>query len=92
MRCMTEKEIFHCVKSVQKRSFFWSIFSRIRTEYYLSVFRPNAEKYEPEKTPSLDAFYEVLVILIVQSILITVNTLKFNLHALEFRCHWWIPL
>ena len=23
----------HCVKSVQIRSFFWSIFSRIRTEY-----------------------------------------------------------
>ena len=25
--------IDHCVKSVQIRSFFWSIFSRIRTEY-----------------------------------------------------------
>ena len=24
---------FHCVKSVQIRSFFWSVFSRIRTEY-----------------------------------------------------------
>ena len=24
---------FHCVKSVQIRSFFWSIFSRILTEY-----------------------------------------------------------
>ena len=23
----------HCVKSVQMRSFFWSVFSRIRTEY-----------------------------------------------------------
>ena len=23
----------HCVKSVQIRSFFWSVFSRIRTEY-----------------------------------------------------------
>ena len=24
---------FHCTKSVQKRSFFWSVFSRIWTEY-----------------------------------------------------------
>ena len=23
----------HCVKSVQRRSFFWSIFSYVRTEY-----------------------------------------------------------
>ena len=34
----------HCVKSVQIRSFFWSVFSRIRTEY------------GPEKTPYLDTF------------------------------------
>ena len=26
-------EIIHCVKSVQIRSFFWSVFSHIRTEY-----------------------------------------------------------
>ena len=26
-------EIMHCVKSVQMRSFFWSIFFRIRSEY-----------------------------------------------------------
>ena len=25
--------IWHCVKSAQIRSFFWSVFSRIRTEY-----------------------------------------------------------
>ena len=25
---------YHCVKSVQIRSFFWSVFSRIRTEYF----------------------------------------------------------
>ena len=35
------------VKSVQIRSFFWSVFSRIRTEY------------EPEKTPYLDTFHAV---------------------------------
>ena len=33
--------------------FFWSVFSRIRTDYgeiqYLSVFTPNAGKYGPEK-------------------------------------------
>ena len=26
-------DLFHCVKSGQIRSFFWSVFSRIRTEY-----------------------------------------------------------
>ena len=29
--------IFHCVKSVQIRIFFWSVFSYIRTEYNLRV-------------------------------------------------------
>ena len=40
----------HCVKSVQTRSFFWSVFSRIRTEY------------GPEKTPYLDTFLAVTTI------------------------------
>ena len=51
--------------------FFWSIFSRIWTEYgeisvtpytpYLSVFSLNTIKYEPEKTPNTDTFHAVLV-------------------------------
>ena len=40
---------YHCVKSVQIRSFFWSVFS------------PNAGKYGPEKTPYLDTFHAVNV-------------------------------
>ena len=36
-----------CMKSVQIRSFFWSVFSCIRTEY------------RPEKTPYLDTFHVV---------------------------------
>ena len=51
------------------RGFFWSVFSRIRTEYgeilhtpFLSVFSPNAEKYGPEKTAYLDTFHAVLKI------------------------------
>ena len=47
-------------KRVQVRSFFWSIFSRIRTEYG-DLLRPNTGKYGPEKTPSLDTFPVVLV-------------------------------
>ena len=39
----------HCVKSVQIRSFFWSVFSHIRTEY------------GPEKTPYLDTFHAVII-------------------------------
>ena len=40
--------------------FFWSVFSRIRTEYGEIVFSPNAGKYGPEKTPYLDTFHAVL--------------------------------
>ena len=38
----------HCVKSVQIRNFFWSVFSRIRTECGL------------EKTPYLNTFHSVI--------------------------------
>ena len=54
----------HCVKSVQIRSFICSTFSHIQTPtdtWYFSVFSPNAEKYGPEKTPSLDTFHAVKV-------------------------------
>ena len=47
--------IYHCVKSVQIRSYFWSVFSCIRTEYG----SPNTEKYGPEITPYLDTFHAV---------------------------------
>ena len=40
----------HCVKSVQIRSFFWSVFS---------VFSPNVRKCWPEKTSYLDTFHAV---------------------------------
>ena len=51
---------YHCLKSVQIRSFFWSVFSRIFPHTpYLSVFSPNAGKYGPEKTPYLDTFHAV---------------------------------
>ena len=41
---------FHCVKRVQIRSFFWSVFS------------PNAGKCRPEKTPYLDTFHAVVLL------------------------------
>ena len=50
----------HCVKSVQIRSFLWSVFSCIRTEYgdlRSKLFSPNTGKYRPEKTPYLDTFH-----------------------------------
>ena len=47
---------FHCVKSVQIRSFFWSAFSCIRTECR------NTGKYGPERTPYLDTLPVVFVI------------------------------
>ena len=54
----------NCVKSVQIRSFFWSVFSRIWTEYgeiwSISPYSsPNAGKFGLEKTPYLDIFLAV---------------------------------
>ena len=48
---------FHCVKSVQIRSFFWSVFFRVRTDW---IFISNAGKYGPEKTLYLNTFHVVL--------------------------------
>ena len=55
-------DILHCVKSVQIRSFFWSVFPEfgLNTERY-RVFSPNVGKYGPEKTPYLDTFHAVLI-------------------------------
>ena len=33
LKCSLQRYYMHCVKSVQIRSIFWSMFSRIRTEY-----------------------------------------------------------
>ena len=46
----------HCVKNVQIQRFFWSVFSRIRTEYGESFFWC-AGKCTPEKTSYLDTFH-----------------------------------
>ena len=50
----------HCVKSVQIRSFFWSVFFCIPIEYVWIWLSPNTKKYRPEKTPYLDNFHAVL--------------------------------
>ena len=45
-------------KSVQIRSFSWSLFSRVQAEYgEILRISPNAGKYGPEKTPYLDIFH-----------------------------------
>ena len=50
----------HCVKSVQIRSFFWAVLSRIRNECgEIRSITPNARKYGPEKTPYLETFHTV---------------------------------
>ena len=54
----------HCVKSVQIRSFFWAVFSRIRTEYreilrispYSVRMRENTEQ---KNSHFLDTFHTV---------------------------------
>ena len=53
------------VKSVQIRSYFWSVISFIRTEYgdlLISLFSPNTGKYGPEITPYLDTFHAVIIV------------------------------
>ena len=55
--------VMHCVKNVQTRNFFWSVFTRIRTEYgEIHVFSPNTGKYRPEKPPYLDTFDAVMLL------------------------------
>ena len=57
----------HCLKSLQIRSYFWSVFLCIGTEYrefysvsrIFSVFNPNTGKYGPEITSYLDTFHAV---------------------------------
>ena len=57
--------ILHCVGSAQIRSFFWSIFSRIRTEY--GEIRRDIQysvrygKIRTRETPYLDTFHAVKV-------------------------------
>ena len=55
--------IVHCVKSVQMRSYFWSVFFCIRTEY-----SPNTGKYGPEVTLYLDTFHAVVDLFIEKSL------------------------
>ena len=49
-------KMFHCMKSVQKRSFFWSVFSLFPLFGLYNVCSTSTAKYGPEKTPYLDTF------------------------------------
>ena len=69
---------YHCVKSVEIRSFFWSVFSRIWTEYW---------KIRTRKTPYFDTFHAVYIY-IMQHIYAFVhirNVLNLFLKLLELR-------
>ena len=43
--------MYHCVKSVQIGSYFWSVFGDLQS--------PNTGKYGPEITSDLETFYKV---------------------------------
>ena len=57
----------NCLKSAQIRSFFWILFSRIRTEYgdirsmspYSVRMREKLEKTRTRITPNTDSFYAI---------------------------------
>ena len=56
----------HCVKSGQIRSYFWSVFSCVRSEYGIyPVFSPDTGRYGPETTPHLDTFHAVYYIVLL---------------------------
>ena len=63
------------MKGVQIRSFFWSVFSRIRPEYgeILCIqflrFQSECGKYGPEKTSYLDTFHAVYFIVFINHLL-----------------------
>ena len=64
----------HCVKSVQVRSFFWSVFFRIRTEYErygeirsISLIQSECGKIRTRNTPYLDTFHAMLILTIKPS-------------------------
>ena len=77
----THYSTLHCVKRVQKRSYYWSVFPCIRT--------PNTGKYGPEITPYLDTFHAVYILAITRpytvQIDIAINTIvKFQLKYFGF--------
>ena len=62
----------NCVKTVQIRSFFWAVFSCIRTECgdllrKSPYFSPNTGKYGPEKTLYLDTFQAVKYVIFLKT-------------------------
>ena len=60
-----------------------------RDSPYLSVFSPNAGKYEPEKSPYLDSFHAVLwtINLWVQNKITTIWSLVFHMNSSEKDFH-----
>ena len=83
--CQFYKNYNHCAKNVQIRSFFWSVFSRIWTEYgeiwSISPYSsPNAGKFGLEKTPYLDIFLAV-----------SANTIMKCLILYVIFCYFYLP-
>ena len=78
-------QFLHCVKSVRIRSFFWSVFLCIQTEYG-EIRSPNAGKYGPEKSPCLDNFHAVLVILRTIDSFYLCILLRFLILYIDFSC------
>ena len=74
-----KEEIYgkHCMKSVQIRSFFWSVFSNIQTEYGEKL-----PQKKTEKTPYFDNFHAVKFVKNVNE-KSAVNVLPINLHLAQ---------
>ena len=65
---ITKMHRLHCVKSVQIRSYFWSVFS------------PNTGEYGPEITLHLDTFHAVLIIIYRKIADISLELILFQRH------------
>ena len=80
--------IGHCVKSVKIQSFFWSVFSRIRTKYGEILLRISPysvrmwDNTGPEKTPYLDILHTVIYIEFTWSVIGTY--LLYTMHKIFY--------
>ena len=68
--------------------FFWSVFSRVWTEYWETLFSLNAGKYGPELTPYLDTIHAVhhCAIDLIFCVIIHIAQYDLVLRLIKYHC------
>ena len=75
----------HCVKSVQIRSFFWSVFSRIRTEYGISPYSVRMRKNTDQKELRIWTLFTQCLFVIPLLAILYVYQRRFQAHIFFTR-------